>query len=294
MGVTTLPATDIGNTKATLNGNIEDNGGECTERGFLYKEGEEGAEHSISEEGDFPNGNYGLVVTGLKVNTLYYFKAWAKNVIETVYADDWESFTTILPTVTTQTATDIGNIRATLNGEAINFEGEITEYGFQYWKDGDVQIHTVKAEGTFYNMEFNLIAGIDSPPLTHNTKYIFKAYAKSSAGTFWGEELSFTTTNILPTVTTQIATDIESTSVTGNGTIVDGGGLEDCIERGFEVKYEFSGSLAEYDAWVGHGFVGEVIYNSGTDKWEGTLTKSYQQEGVYPAPPSITILFDFG
>lgn len=182
MGVTNLPATNIGNLKGTLNGNIEDNGGECTERGFLYKEDENGAEDSISEKGDFPNGNYGLPVTGLKADTLYYFKAWAENKIERVYADDWESFTT---------------------------------------------------------------------------------------------------TNLKPTISTQIATSIGNILAKGNGTIIDGGGLETCLQRGFEIEYEFSGNMEEYNAWVGHGFEGEIIYNPSTGKWEGTLTKIYLEEGNY-------------
>ena len=184
MGVTNLAATGIGNHKATLWGDIEDNGGECTERGFIYKEGIDGGEHPVSEQGDFPNGNYSYQPTAiLKANTLYYFKAWAKNSIGTVYADNWEPFTT---------------------------------------------------------------------------------------------------TNIIPTVTTQVATDITSVSVTGNGTIVAIGGLEDyCIGKGFDVEYEFSGSVEEYNAWQGHGFIGDVVYNAATDKWEGTLVKEYSEEGEY-------------
>lgn len=197
MGVTTLAATGVGNHKATLGGNIEDNGGECTERGFIYKEGVDGYEYPISEEGDFPNGNYSLQLTPqnslLKANTKYYFKAWGKNSIGTVYADNWEPFTT---------------------------------------------------------------------------------------------------TNILPTVTTLPATDIARIQVTGNGTIDEIGGSEGyCIERGFDVKYEFSGSVEEYNAWQGHGFIGDVVYNAATDEWEGTLVKEYSEEGEYPIN-SFDLLLD--
>lgn len=120
--------------------------------------------------------------------------------------------------------------------------------------------------------------------LEPNKSYVFKAYGKTAERTFYGEELGFTTTNIVPSVTTQIATDLEALSVTGNGTIVGCGGLEGfCKTRGFDVKYEFSGNLKEYDVWVGYGFTGDITFNDVTGRWEGTIVKQVEVDGIFPA-----------
>ncbi|MGW8184632.1 MAG: Ig-like domain-containing protein [Candidatus Moraniibacteriota bacterium] len=60
--------------------------------------------------------------------------------------------------------------------------------------------------------------------LTPNTTYYVRAKATNSAGTSYGSEISFTTYNT-PTVTTQDVTAITAIYATGNGTIVDTGGV---------------------------------------------------------------------
>ncbi len=59
--------------------------------------------------------------------------------------------------------------------------------------------------------------------LTPNTLYHVRAYATNSAGTAYGEDVTFTTllTPVAPTVTTQAVTNITQTSATGNGTITN-------------------------------------------------------------------------
>ena len=55
--------------------------------------------------------------------------------------------------------------------------------------------------------------------LTANTTYHVRAYATNTAGTVYGGEVSFTTSAIAPTVTTQAVSAIAATTATGNGNI---------------------------------------------------------------------------
>lgn len=65
--------------------------------------------------------------------------------------------------------------------------------------------------------------------LTANTKYYLRAYATNSAGTSYGNEVTFTTNDINkaaapPTLTTTVVTSILETSAVSGGTITDDGG----------------------------------------------------------------------
>ena len=61
--------------------------------------------------------------------------------------------------------------------------------------------------------------------LTPGTKYYIRAYATNSAGTAYGNEVSFTTTALAaPAVTTVTATEIGLTTATSGGTVTSDGG----------------------------------------------------------------------
>lgn len=61
--------------------------------------------------------------------------------------------------------------------------------------------------------------------LNYATKYYARAYATIvGSGTIYGEEYSFTTLPVLPTVTTTDVTEIKGTSATGGGNVTNTGG----------------------------------------------------------------------
>jgi hypothetical protein len=67
--------------------------------------------------------------------------------------------------------------------------------------------------------------------LSVNTVYYMRAYAVSSSGTTYGEEVSFTTRDGIPEVSTDIVTNIFADCATCGGMVTDNGGL-DVIARG--------------------------------------------------------------
>lgn len=200
---TTTPPSANDHESATLGGNVTDDGDEyITERGFEYKEGEEGEVSTVLEENaDFGEGAYSLEITGLKPNVEYYYRAYAVNPSGTGYGD-WESFTTdkTTPTVTVQAVTDILPTTATTNGNITCTGGEdCSERGFQYGL-------TKVATWTVSDIVGGYSAGAFSKGLTDlsaNTTYWIRVYAVNTIGTGYSEWLEFQTAaaGIIPTGT---------------------------------------------------------------------------------------------
>ena len=67
--------------------------------------------------------------------------------------------------------------------------------------------------------------------LNFNTIYYVRAYAVTDSGTTYGEEMSFTSRDGIPTLTTDSITSITGASATSGGNITDDGGLN-VIARG--------------------------------------------------------------
>lgn len=62
--------------------------------------------------------------------------------------------------------------------------------------------------------------------LTYATKYYVRAYATGSAGTIYGDEYSFTTSPVVPTLTTATITAITGNSAAGGGNVTVTGGAD--------------------------------------------------------------------
>jgi len=277
--VTTNAATDVEDNLATLNGNITSIGSAtCTVRGFKYKEGIDGAEQDSSDSGYFDIGSFSKDLTGLDPTKKYYFRAYATNTAGTGYGA-WKSFGVDVdpPTVTSSAATSVDHEKATLNGNiTATGGGDCEERGFQ-WKigaDGDVE--TLPETGSFGIGTYSL----DLEELSANVQYYFRAYAKNSAGTSYGDWLNFTTDYTNPTVITHNATDELTTQVTGNGEIVSTGG-QDCDERGFQYGLSKVATWEKKDTAGGYGvgFFNKTIdgLTANTEYWYRAYAVSFKE-----------------
>ena len=92
-------ATDIGQTTATVSGNITSLGGapDCTDRGFGWNitSGSPYA-YNWTETGSFSTGVYAYNITGLTPDTLYYCSAFGVNSVGLNYSAEG-NFTTLMP-----------------------------------------------------------------------------------------------------------------------------------------------------------------------------------------------------
>ena len=95
--VSTLSTSAIGNSVATVAGNvISDSGSVITERGVVYGTSlnPTTAGNKVSTTGT--TGNYSVALTGLTANTVYHIRAYAVNAVGTSYGAD-STFTTTAP-----------------------------------------------------------------------------------------------------------------------------------------------------------------------------------------------------
>ena len=218
-------------TSATLNGNVvcPETENKITVKGFCW-----GTEPGLTTEGTHTNngteiGTYSFNLSNLTPNTAYYVRAYATNKLGTAYGEEI-SFTTLEetneiypPTVTTAAVTEIGQTAALSGGNVTSDGGAtVTARGVCWSTSQNPTIsdsHTTDASGTG-----SYVSNLSN--LTPNTKYYVRAYATNSAGTGYGNEVSFTTLeNVeLPTLTTTNVTSITETTATCGGNVTSDGG----------------------------------------------------------------------
>jgi uncharacterized protein (TIGR02145 family) len=135
-----------------------------------------------------------------------------------------------LPTVTTEAINGITETTASGGGNVTSQgSSSVTARGVCYSTSSNPTIsdlHT--ADGTGKGSFTSNLTG-----LTANTPYYVRAYAINSAGTVYGNQVSFTTSGSvsLPTVTTESITNINSTNASGGGNVTSQGS-SNVTERG--------------------------------------------------------------
>ena len=203
---------------------VSDGGANVTGRGVCWDTlpNPTFAVHHISSgsgTGQFTTSN----ITNLTPGTTYYVRAYAINSVDTAYGNELQ-FTTLaeLPTVTTFNVSDadISDTSAFCQGQVTDNGGAtITEQGF-CWNT------TSNPDTSSNHIAVPIGTGVFSysiTGLTPGSTYHVRAYATNSAGTAYGEDKSFNT-KALPTVTTNVVSDITDTSATCGGNVTDAGG----------------------------------------------------------------------
>jgi hypothetical protein len=225
--VTTTSITNITTTTATGGGNVtSDGGGTVTAKGVCW---------SISTNPTISNGKtsdgtgigiFTSNITTLTAGTIYHVRAYATNSAGTAYGADL-MFTTneiiiIVPTVTTTSITNITTTTATGGGNVTSDGGgSVTAKGVCWNTSTNPTISNSKTiDGTGTG---SFTSNITS--LTPNTLYYVRAYATNSAGTAYGNQASFTTSQVIttPTLGTLSITNITTTTATGNSSVSSDG-----------------------------------------------------------------------
>jgi len=170
------------------------------------------------------NGTFTSQLQNLDIGVNYYIRAYAVNSEGITYGNEI-SFSTLdgVPELTTDSIKNITATNATLYGNIIENDGlEILEKGF-CWNTStnpsianNSQIVTGNTLGNF-NAE---ITG-----LVVNTTFYVKAYIKNESGTFYGDEIIFSTNDGLSSVVTNSVSNITAISASCSGSINDNGGF---------------------------------------------------------------------
>ncbi len=218
--VTTQAVTNFTDTTATGNGTVTALGvTNPTQHGVVWSltANPTTADSKTTDGAVSAIGAFTSSMTGLIPGTLYHVRAYVTNPAGTVYGDE-VTFTTLLkPILTTQPATNILPTMATGNGNITSLGiPDPTEHGFVWALTANPTITGAKTTDGPVSATGAFTSNITG--LTPNTLYHVRAYATNTAGTAYGEDVTFTTL-LAPTVTTQPVTNITQTTATGNGNV---------------------------------------------------------------------------
>jgi len=189
--ITTSSIGNVGSTSATGYGNVTSDGGATiTARGICWSTS---ATPTISNSHTTETGTTGTfssTMTGLSSSTVYHVRAYATNSKGTAYGDD-ATFTTLdFPRVSSSVISNVSANSAHSGGNVTSDGGStITARGICWSTSATPTIsnsHTTETgtTGTFSST----MTGLSS-----STVYHVRAYATNSAGTAYGDELTFET-----------------------------------------------------------------------------------------------------
>ena len=225
--LTTTAASAITQTTATSGGNITSDGGATvTARGVCWSTSANPTTALSTKTTDNTGtGIFTSSITGLTAGTVYYIRAYATNSTGTAYGTQI-SFTTTsatVPVLTTTTASAITQTTATSGGNITSDGGATVTARGVCWSTTSgptTALSTKTTDNTGTGVFTSSING-----LTAGTDYYVKAYATNSAGTAYGNEISFTSTaSTVPVLTTTAASLITQTTASSGGNITSDGG----------------------------------------------------------------------
>ena len=247
-------------TTMTLNGSYSAPAGmNVSEVGFYWGQGADLTEHQTATLGT----NFSLVVEDLTEGTEYSYYAYAKNG-NNVIVGETLTFTTgtsvTVPTVVTGEVTNIASTSAMCGAQVTSNGGAtVTQRGICWSVTPNPTLGSC-SDNHFSDESFDPFE-LSMNGLSPNTTYYVRAFATNSAGTAYGEDVSFQTAVALPSVTTASVTDITANSALVGGTITnDGNGT--ISARGVSYK------IAVEDNWT------DVVITSTNATFSTTLNLS--------------------
>ncbi len=224
--LTTTVISGVTTTTASSGGNITSDGGSAvTSRGVCWGTSS-GATVSSSHTSDGTgSGAFTSSLTGLTANTTYYVRAYATNSVGTAYGNEvaFKTNQIVIPTLTTTAATSITSSSAVSGGNITSDGGgSVTARGVCWGTTANPTITNNKtSDGNGPGSFTSNISG-----LAPGTLYHIRAYATNSAGTSYGNDLTFITLAVVPTLTTADVSSItSSTAISGGNITADGSSI---------------------------------------------------------------------
>ena len=157
-------------------------------------------------------------ITGLQPGTMYHFRLKAVSSLGTDNGDD-VTFTTVgqRPNAISQQASNVQVTTATLNG-TINANHLPTVYSFEYGPTTSYG-STASTASNQITGTANLNVSVNLVGLVGGTTYHYRVLATNQLGTTYGEDVAFTTSGYIPSVTTLEVTNISPTNARFNGAV---------------------------------------------------------------------------
>jgi hypothetical protein len=240
--LTTTAISSITGTTSSSGGNVSSDGGaSVTARGVVWSTSTSPTVALATKTSDGTGtGAFTSSITGLSLNTTYYVRAYATNTSGTSYGTE-TSFTTLnIPTLTTTAMSSVTGTTATSGGNISTDGGaSVTARGI-VWNTSTtptIALATKTSDGTGTGAFTSSMTG-----LSFVTTYYVRAYATSSVGTAYGNEVSFTT-NASAVAEIYETENTDSTKITYNAKIVSDGG-QTVTERGIVLDVSANPTLS--------------------------------------------------
>lgn len=233
--IVTEECTDITESSAVLTCKLTNQGSASVEYGFYYSEAPNNTPTTVDKTISLStqsNKSFRYTLTGLKENTTYYVRAYARNRVGEAQGKIVQ-FTTLskkLPTMGSTSVTNVTTNSATLSGNIASAgTGTVKERGFCL---STTKTPTIADSCIFVGLgigSFNYTL----TELEDGITFYVRAYATSEVGTAYGETMSFTTASEqLPIVVTKSVTEITPWYATLNGEL-ESEGTSSVTEMGF-------------------------------------------------------------
>jgi uncharacterized protein (TIGR02145 family) len=221
--VITSAVTGITPIGATSGGNIESDGGSAiTEKGICWSKQ---IDPTIDDSRTLEGTGTGVFVsnfTSLEPGTLYYVRSYAVNKIGVAYGN-LLSFTTLtsVPKLSTTSVTGLTATTITTGGSISDDDGTpITSRGVCWSTAQNPTVNDFKTiEGSGIGQFISRLTSLQP-----GTVYYLRSYAVNKFGVYYGNQLNFTTSSGVPTLTTSAISNIETTSASAGGQISNDGG----------------------------------------------------------------------
>ena len=192
--IATNTVSSVKSTTATCGGNVSlDGGATVTSRGICWSTTSNPTISGSKTTDGTGTGAFTSSITGLRALTTYYVRSYATTTLGTVYGRQY-SFTTaagVLPTVATTAVTSIASSSAK-SGSNVSDDGGINVLATGVCWSTSPNPTTSNNKTTDGNGTGKFTSTLSS--LTIGTTYYIRAYATNSAGTAYGNQISFTAT----------------------------------------------------------------------------------------------------
>lgn len=235
----------VTSTAATLNSQVNHTGADSIiERGFVLGRHQFPTIHHYShiffQTRDLGIGSFSHTFRELSPNTTYFARAYAINGRGIAYGSPISFQTSggaLLPIVTTRTVNlitestvQVGGVVSQSGSSSVTARGVVWSNDSLPILSGNARTEDGVGEGAFVSSISGLLPG---------RNYFLRAYAVNSAGTAYGNQVTFRTLSVgtLPVVSTQAVTGITDSVATGWGSII-AMGKDSLLERGLVLSME--------------------------------------------------------